>query len=41
MNIPEENILLPYNGQTIELYDNVVIASEKKLKLDVIMIDGK
>lgn len=41
MNIPEENILLPYNGQTIEMYDNVLMVSEKKLKLDVIMIDGK
>ncbi len=41
MNIPEENILIPYNGQAVEMYDNVVIVGEKKLKLDTIMIDGK
>ena len=41
MNIPEENILLPYNGQTVEMYDNVLMVSDKKIKLDVIMIDGK
>lgn len=41
MNIPEENILLPYNGQTVEMYDNVLLVSDKKIKLDVIMIDGK
>ena len=41
MNIPEENILLPYNGQIIEMYDNVLTVPEKKIKLDVIMIDGK
>lgn len=41
MNIPEENIFLPYNGQTVEMYDNIVMVSDKKIKLDVIMIDGK
>lgn len=41
MNIPEENILLPYNGQTVEMYDNVLMVSDKKIKLDIIMIDGK
>ncbi|MDR2190431.1 MAG: ribonuclease J [Candidatus Peribacteria bacterium] len=41
MRIPEEKILLPKNGQLIELYDNVVLLSEKKLKLDTVMIDGK
>ncbi len=41
MNIPEQNILLPQNGQAIEMYDDVIVLSEKKLKLDVIMIDGK
>ena len=41
MRIPEENILLPKNGQIIEMYDNVVLLSDKKLKLDTVMIDGK
>ncbi len=41
MNIQEENILLPGNGQAVELYDNILIVSEKKIKLDTIMIDGK
>ncbi|MDR0607731.1 MAG: hypothetical protein LBG52_05310 [Candidatus Peribacteria bacterium] len=41
MRIPEEKILLPKNGQPIELYDEAVIVSEKKLKLDTVMIDGK
>lgn len=40
--ISEENILMPTeNGSVIELYDNVVMVSDKKLKLDTIMIDGK
>jgi len=33
--MPEEN------GQIIELYDNVVLTSDKKIKLDIVMIDGK
>jgi len=41
MNIPDQNILLPTNGQAVEMYDNIIITSEKKLKLDTIMIDGK
>lgn len=41
MNIQDENILLPTNGQAVELYDNVVMVWDKKLKLDTIMIDGK
>lgn len=41
MRIPEENILLPKNGQIIEMYDEVVLLSDKKLKLDTVMIDGK
>ena len=41
MKIPEENILLPKNGQIIEMYDEVVLPSEKRLKLDTVMIDGK
>lgn len=41
MRIPEEKILLPQNGQIIELYDEAVIASDKRLRLDTVMIDGK
>ena len=41
MGISEENILMPGNGQIIEMYDNVVITSDKKIKLDTVMIDGK
>lgn len=41
MNIPEQNILLPGNGQAVELYDNILMVSEQTLKLDTIMIDGK
>lgn len=41
MNIDEQNILLPGNGQAVEMYDNVLIVNDKKLKLDTIMIDGK
>lgn len=41
MNIPEENILLPQNGQILEIYDDVIVVSDKKIKLDTIMIDGK
>ncbi len=41
MNIPEQNIFLPANGQAVELYDNVLMLADKKLKLDTIMIDGK
>lgn len=41
MRIPEEKILLPKNGQIMELYDEAVIVSDKKLKLDTVMIDGK
>jgi ribonuclease J len=41
MNIPQENILIPFNGQIVELYDDIVLVSEKKIKLDTIMIDGK
>lgn len=41
MNIEEQNILLPTNGQAVEMYDNVLMVSEKKIKLDTIMIDGK
>jgi len=41
MNIDENNILLPTNGQAVEMYDNIIIVNEKKLKLDTVMIDGK
>ena len=41
MRIPEEKILLPKNGQIVELYDECVLLSEKKLKLDTVTIDGK
>ncbi len=41
MNIDENNILLPANGQAVEMYDNIIIVNEKKLKLDTVMIDGK
>lgn len=41
MGIPEHNILLPDNGQFIEMYDDVVFTSDKRIKLDTVMIDGK
>ena len=42
MWVLEENILMPKENWTIiELYDNVVMISDKKLKLDTVMIDGK
>ncbi len=42
MGIPEEHILLPLNGQAIELYDGWILVSDKnRLKLDTVMIDGK
>jgi mRNA degradation ribonuclease J1/J2 len=41
MRIPEEKILLPKNGKIVELYDECVLLSEKKLKLDTVTIDGK
>jgi len=41
MRIPEEKILLPKNGQIVELYDECVLLSEKKIKIDTVTIDGK
>jgi mRNA degradation ribonuclease J1/J2 len=41
MGMQEENILMPDNGQILELYDNIVMVSDKKIKLDTVMIDGK
>lgn len=38
----EENILMPLRNWTIiEMYDDVVLMSDKPMKLDTIMIDGK
>lgn len=40
--IPESNIIMPVsNWSIIELYDDVVILSDKQVKLDTILIDGK
>lgn len=40
--IPDENILmLLKNWTVIEMYDDVVIMSDKLMKLDTVMIDGK
>jgi ribonuclease J len=41
MGIPSQHVLLPNNGQVVELYDQVSFVSEKKIKLDTVMIDGK
>ena len=42
LGMSEQNILMPLeNGTIIELYDDVVLISDKKLKLDTVMIDGK
>ena len=41
MKIPEEKILLPKNGQIVELYDECVLLSDKKIKIDTVTIDGK
>ena len=42
LGIPDENIIMPLeNGSVIEMYDDVVLIWEQKLKLDTIMIDGK
>jgi len=42
MGIPEENIIMPLeNGSIIEMYDDVVLIWDQKLKLDTILIDGK
>ena len=32
---------MPDNGQITEVYDNTIIVSEKKIKIDTVMIDGK
>ena len=41
MRIPEEKILLPKNWQIVELYDECVLLSDKKIKLDTVTIDWK
>lgn len=42
LGIPEENIIMPVeNWSIIEMYDDVVLIWDQKLKLDTIMIDGK
>ena len=37
----EDKVLLPENGQIMELYEDVAFVSDKKIKLDTVMIDGK
>ncbi|HCB51655.1 TPA: hypothetical protein DEP21_03715 [Patescibacteria group bacterium] len=42
MGIAESRILMPNkNGQIIEMYDNVVLVAESKIRLDKILVDGK
>ena len=41
MRIPEEKVLLPKNGQIIEMYDDAILLSDNKLKLDTVTIDWK
>lgn len=42
MWIAETRILMPHqNGHIIEMYDNVVMISDGKIKLDTILVDGK
>ncbi len=40
MGIPDKNIFLIDNGGVIELYDDGVKVSDKRMKLDTVMIDG-
>lgn len=42
MGMADERILMPHeNGAIIEMYDDVVRLSDKKLKLHTVLIDGK
>lgn len=42
MGMPNEKILMPnLNGNIIEMYDDVVLVSNERLKLDKILVDGK
>ena len=40
LGMPDENVFLIDNGSILEVYSNKVKVSDKKLKLDTIMIDG-
>jgi hypothetical protein len=42
MGIHDDRILMPdTNGHIIEMYDDVVLISDERIKLDTILIDGK
>ena len=42
MGMPSDRILMPHeNGAIIEMYDDVVMISDEKLKLDTVLVDGK
>jgi ribonuclease J len=40
LGMPDENVFLIDNGSILEVYSDKVKVSDKKLKLDTIMIDG-
>lgn len=42
LGMPEDHIIMPTeNGTILEIYDDVILISDQKLKLDTVMIDGK
>lgn len=42
MGMPDHRIMMPNeNGSIIEVYDDVVLISDQKLKLDKVLVDGK
>jgi mRNA degradation ribonuclease J1/J2 len=41
LGMPDDKILLPENGQIVEIYDEISFVSDKRIKLDTVMIDGK
>jgi len=42
MGMNDDRILMPdLNGHIIEMYDDVVLISDERIKLDTILIDGK
>ncbi|HPC34583.1 MAG TPA: ribonuclease J [Candidatus Absconditabacterales bacterium] len=42
MGMPESRILMPMkNGEIIEMYQDVVLIGNERLKLDTVMVDGK
>ena len=41
MGIDKQHVLLPDNGQVTEIYDDTIMVSDKKIKIDTVMIDGK